>query len=82
MAENTLTFEEFAKRYYNGEEFLFMYKNLALRFKIIDGANVLEYSDGYKTKYMQLPTKEHLYHVTMNGTTILDYWDLFIYIEK
>lgn len=82
MGDNNISFDEFAKRYFNGEEFLFMYKNLSLRFKIIDGANVLEYSDGYKIKYMQLKTIDHLYKVTMNSQTILDFWKDFIYIEK
>ena len=82
MASNTLNFDDFADRYFKGEEFFFMFKNLSLRFKIIDGANVLEYSDGFKVKYMPLKTKEHLYHVTMNNQSILDFWNNFIYIEK
>ena len=82
MCSNYISFDDFANRYFNGEEFLFMYKNLSLRFKIVEGANILEYSDGYKTKYMQLKTINHLYNVTMNSQTILDFWKDFIYIEK
>ena len=82
MNGNKLSFDEFAKRYFDGEEFFFMYKNLSLRFKIIDGANILEYSDGYKIKHMLIKTIDHLYMVTMNSQTILDFWKDFIYIEK
>ena len=82
MQGNNIDFNDFAQRYFKGEEFLFMYKNLSLHFKIINGANVLEYSDGYKIKYMPIKTIEHLYHVTMNSQTILDYWKDFNYIEK
>ena len=82
MQKNTINFDDFTCRYFNGEEFLFMYKNLSLHFKIIDSAHILEYSDGYKIKYMQIETIEHLYHVTMNGTSIEKYWKDLIHIEK
>lgn len=81
MSTNKLNFDDFAKRYFNGEEFLFMYKNLSLHFKIIDGAHILEYSDGYKVKQMQLLAIDYLYHVTMNSQTILDFWDKFEQIK-
>lgn len=82
MESNNIKFEEFASRYFNGEEFLFMYKNLSLHFKIIDSANVLEYSDGQKIKYMPLKSIDHLYHITMNSISILDFWNDFIYVKN
>lgn len=82
MQNNSINFKDFVARYFDGEEFLFMYKNLSLYFKIIDGAHILEYSDGFKIKYMQLKNKDYIYNVTMNGISILNYWDEFVYAKK